>query len=137
MKTGHQGTKPLYNIDPEKLGIGRLVSDHHQDTVSNCLETVETLLDQRSNLEASLKGHQAIMRQLERVHDSQLGPYCTLLKERIESTIVPVIEDAIVAVQILIELDGNVVATLLEGLRRRIKLGLEHPPYVGGDFSGA
>ena len=52
-----------------------------------------------AELESSLKGHHAAMKQLERVHDGQLRPYCTLLKERIESTILPVIEDAMVAVQ--------------------------------------
>ena len=90
-----------------------------------------------AELELSLRGHHAVMKQLERVHDSQLRPYCTLLKKRIESTIVPVIEDAMVAVQILIELDGDVAATLLEGLHRRIQFGLEHPPYLGGGFNGA
>ena len=90
-----------------------------------------------AELESSLKGHHAIMKQLERVHDGQLRPYCILLKERIESTIIPVIEDAIVAVQILIDLDGDVAATLLEGLHRRIQSGLEHPPYPGGGFGGA
>ena len=85
-------------------------------------------------LETSLKGHQAIMRHLSGVHDGQLRPYCTLLKDRIQSTIVPMLEEAIVAVKIIIELKGDVPATLLESLHHRIQLGLEHPPYTGGGF---
>ena len=119
------------------FGPFQVVNDVANEIVLNGPGSSKTLQEQLTDFEAWLKGHQDVMKQLDRVHDGQLRPYCTLLRERIESTIVPVIEDAIVAVQILIELDGDVAATLLEGLQRRIRLGLEHPPYTGGGFSGA
>lgn len=46
-------------------------------------------------------GHEQVMTQLSHVQDQQLAPYCELLAERIQNQVLPVIEDAIEAANIL------------------------------------
>lgn len=94
-----------------------------------CIEQVEQHF---ADLEAAFSGHRAVLKQLGRVHDHQLRPYCNLLYARIKTTILPLFEDAFVAVEILSQLEGNVPLSLLESLHHRIKLALDYPPYTGG-----
>ena len=83
-------------------------------------------------LTAILENHRSIMAHLESVHDAQLGPYCSLLSEQIRRHVVPVLEEAIVAARILLQMDEHLPLQTLQSLEHRIMLGYQFPPYRGG-----
>ena len=81
-------------------------------------------------------GHERVMIQLSHVQDQQLAPYCELLAERIQNQVLPVIEDAIEAANIL---QHEAAPGLTEFTRDRLWSLLQKaaslPPVEGVDSS--
>ena len=62
-------------------------------------------------------GHEQVMAQMNHVQDQQLAPYCELLADRIQTHILPVIEDGIEAANIL---QHQAATGLTESTRNRL-----------------
>ena len=83
-------------------------------------------------LEAILDGHLRMIQYLQNIHDAQFAPYCSLFIDRIETEIVPILEEAIVAAKILTAMDQPLPRMTVQNLIKRIEEGFDLPAYEGG-----
>ena len=86
---------------------------------------------------AYIREHRGAVRLLRSINHSEFIPYCNLLIERIESHVLPVLEDGIEALTLLNELSHvTLPRSMIDRLEAAVERAHQLKPHTGSDGHG-